>query len=205
MPDPTPQPDNAHAYDVYFYVAGGPRLFLRNPNHGIAVSDSGLAWTNYGEVRSVPFADIAAVHISSGALGNPQIVLDQCKIEFTDGSPALTAFNAGANGLPSDAQTPVYRAFVHDLHAQLAAHGTGTTRFTARMAPWRYNLLRVTLIVAALFFIVTPLILLLVTNDWHALIPVAMGLSLCWPVLRLLRNNTPRGYTPDALPDELMS
>jgi len=204
MADLRPQSDNARSYDVYFYVAGGPRLFVRNPNHGIAVSDTGLVWTNYGKTRGVPFAEIAGIHLSTASAGNPQKVLDQCKIEFTSG-PALTAFNTGATGLFSDAQTPIYRAFVRDLHARLAASGAGATRFTAGMAPWRYNMLRVTLIIAALFFIATPIVLLFVTNDWHTLIPAAMGVSLCWPLIRLMRNNTPRGYTPDTLPVELIS
>jgi hypothetical protein len=34
---------------------------------------------------------------------------------------------------------------------------------------------------------------------------MAMGLSLCWPLTRLMMNNTPRDYTPDLLPEELLS
>lgn len=94
---------------------------------------------------------------------------------------------------------------MRDLHARFAAHGCGTTRFTAGMTQWRYRMLFGTMIVAALLFIVTPIGLLLVTGDLHILIPMAMGLSLCWPLTRLMMNNTPRDYTPDRLPEELLS
>jgi len=61
------------------------------------------------------------------------------------------------------------------------------------------------LVAAGLLFIVTPLGLLMVTGDLHILIPMAMGLSLCWPLTRLMMNNTPRDYSPDRLPEELLS
>jgi hypothetical protein len=43
------------------------------------------------------------------------------------------------------------------------------------------------------------------TGDWHIVIAMGMGISLCWPVLRLAQTNTPRDYTPERLPDELLS
>ncbi len=203
MPDLSP-PKNSRVYDVYFYVAGGPRLFLRNPNHGIAVDDDGIAWTSNGKTHRQAFGTVAAVHLQTAALGNAANVIDRCKIEFTDG-PAVTVSNASSSGLPDKTQTPLYRDFVRDLHARLAAHGCGATRFTAGMAQWRYRMLFGALIAAGLIFVVTPIGLLIVTGDLHVLIPMAMGLSLCWPLTRLMMNNAPRDYTPDRLPEELLS
>jgi hypothetical protein len=70
---------------------------------------------------------------------------------------------------------------------------------------WRDGATFGTMIVAALLFIVTPIGLLVVTGDLHILIPMAMGVSLCWPLTRLMMNNTHRDYTPDRLPEELLS
>lgn len=204
MPDLSPPPENSRAYDVYFYVAGGPRLILRNANHGIVVDNDGIAWTGNGKTHWQAYATIAAVHLQTAALGNATNVIDQCKIEFTDG-PAVTVSNASSSGLPDKTQTPLYRDFVRDIHARLAAHGCGAVRFTAGMAQWRYRMLFGTMIVAALLFIATPIGLLVVTRDLHILIPMAMGVSLCWPLTRLMMNNTPRDYTPDRLPEELLS
>jgi hypothetical protein len=204
MPDLSPHPKNSRFYDVYFYVAGASRLVLRNPNHGITIDDGGIAWTSGGTAYRQCYSDIAAVHLQTAALGNAVNVIDQCKIEFAAG-PAVTVSNASSSGLPDKAQTPLYRDFVRDLHARFAAHGCGTTHFTAGMAQWRYRMLFGTMIVAALLFIVTPIVVLMVTGDLHILIPMAMGISLCWPLTRLMMNNTPRDYTPDRLPEELLS
>lgn len=204
MPDLSPHPENSRSYDVYFYVAGSSRLVLRNPNHGIVLDDTAMAWTKDGAACRQAYANIAAVHLQTAALGNAVNVIDQCKIEFVDG-PAVTVSNASSSGLPDKAQTPFYRDFVRDFHTRLTAHGCLAIRFTAGMAQWRYRMLFGTMIVAALLFIVTPIGVLLVTGDLHILVPMAMGVSLCWPLTRLMMNNTPRGYTPDRLPEELLS
>jgi hypothetical protein len=204
MLDLPSHPDNSRSYDVYFYVAGGPRFVLRNVNHGIAVGAEGIAFTGNGTAHRQAYATIAAVHLQTAALGNADRVIDQCKIEFIDGSAVIVS-NASSSGLPDAGQTPLYRNFVRDLHARLAAHGAGAIRLTAGMAPWRYKMLFGALIAAGLLFVVTPLGLLIVTGDWHVLIAMAMGLSLCWPFTRLMMNNAPRAYTPDRLPEELLS
>ena len=62
-----------------------------------------------------------------------------------------------------------------------------------------------TVVIAAAFFIVTPLVLTFITGDPHALILMGTGVFLVWPFMGLVSHNTPRNYTPDALPDELIS
>lgn len=204
MPDVLPPAGRPCSHNVYFYVAGGPRFVLRNANHGVTVSDEGLSFTANGCVRTIGFGAIGAIHIQTAALGNADNILDQCKIEFSDG-PAITASNATATGLPDQAQTSIYRDFVQDLHARLAQRSAAGIRFTAGMAPWRFKALFATMIAAGLLFVAAPLGIAMFTGDWHALIVMGMGISLCWPVTRLMMNNAPRDYTPDRLPGELLS
>ena len=59
--------------------------------------------------------------------------------------------------------------------------------------------------IAGLFFVATPLVLAILTGDMKALMLVGAGALFVWPFMRVLSNNTPRNYTPDALPDELIS
>jgi hypothetical protein len=204
MSELTLQRADTQTYDAYFTVAGGPRFFWRIPTHGVTVSDSGIAYTVNDSLRTAAFSTISAIHLSTAALGNASSVIDQCRIEFNDGG-TITISNGTSNGLPDTAQTRIYRDFVRDLHGRLVASGHDGISFTAGMSQGRYKGAIVTMVIAGLFFVVTPLVLTLVTGDPHALIPMGMGVLLVWPFMRLISNNTPRHYTPDSLPDELMS
>jgi hypothetical protein len=195
---------SSQAYDVYFTVPGSPRFVWRNANHGVTVCDNGIAYTANGNAHTAAFSDFAAIHLSTAALGNASNVIDQCKIEFTSGD-TITLSNAADTGLPNDAQTRIYRDFVRDLHSHLVATGHDTIRFTAGMSQTRYTGALITVVIAAAFFIVTPLVLAFITGDPHALILMGTGVFLVWPFMRLVSHNTPRSYTPDALPDELIS
>ena len=204
MPSLPSPPAPSRVYEVYFYVAGGRRLFLRNPNHGVTLDDGNIAWTSCGAARVQSLASVAAVHLQTAALGSADTVIDQCRIDFT-GGPAITVSNAAASGMPCARQTAIYREFLRDLHARLAAQGAGAVRFTAGMARWRYKLLFAALLACGLLFIAAPIGLVIATGDWRLLTALAMGVSLCWPFTRLMINNAPRDYTPDRLPDELLS
>jgi hypothetical protein len=197
---------HSQAYDVYFTVSGGPRFVMWNTNHGITVGDNGMSFAVDGQMRSITFADIAAIHLSSGTVGED--VIDQCKIEFTAGN-TITVFNTASSGLSNKEQTQIYRDFVYDLHGRLAGAGAGQSigkiSFTAGMSGTRYNVALIALIVAGLFFVLTPLVLAVITGDAHALILMGTGAFLVWPFMRVVGNNTPRNYTPDAPPDELLS
>jgi hypothetical protein len=197
-----PLPADAHRYDVYFTITGGPRFFLRNPNHGIALGADHMVYRADGHDNVAAFAEIAAIHVQTAALGSAHNVIDQCTITFAGGA-GLTVSNATSSGLPDAAQTPVYRAFVHDLHAHLATYDK--IRFTAGMMPWRYKTLLIALIVAGLFFVATPMMLTAITGDLTGLAVAVGGAFFCWPFFTLMQKNAPRDYAPDQPPEELLS
>jgi hypothetical protein len=202
MPELNLQAQRSQAYDVYFTVSGGPRFVMWNNNHGVTVSDRDISYSVDSKLRTIAFTEIAAIHLNSGTVGEDTI--DQCKIEFNSGD-TITVSNATSSGLPNKEQTQIYRDFVYGLHGRLAAAGHDTIRFVAGMSGTRYKGAFVVAIIAGLFFIALPLVLAIVTGDAHALILTGTGAFLIWPFMRMLRNNTPRNYTPDALPDELIS
>jgi hypothetical protein len=96
-------PAEPHSYNLYFVTPDTPRFYFSNPNHGIAVSDRGLSWTADGRLNEAEFADIAAIHLQTAALGNAERVIDQCRIEFVNGT-RLVVTNTSPNGLPDPAQ-----------------------------------------------------------------------------------------------------
>lgn len=202
MPDLNLQAQHSQAYDVYFTVSGGPRFVLWLKNHDITVGDRDISYSVDGNVQRMAFGDIATVHLSSGTVGED--VIDQCKIALNSGD-TITVSNATPGGLPNKEQTQAYRDFVRDLHGRLAASDHGRISFMAGMSGARYKGAFVVIVIAGLFFVVTPLVLAMITGDVHALILMATGVFFVWPFMRMLSNNTPRYYTPDALPDELIS
>jgi hypothetical protein len=184
-------------------AAEGPKKFLvKLTVRGITVSDDGLAWTGADGPRSLRFADIAAIHLGAGLIG--QSTLDTCRIEFADGGGLVTA-DWSANGLPDEKQLPVYRAFVRDLHARLAARSNGAIRFTAGFPQWRYNVLRAAAVCLALMWAAALIVALFLAPGLKGLGIVVAGAFLLFPVAKLVLNTKPRDYTPDDLPDTLLS
>jgi hypothetical protein len=154
--------------------------------------------------RQEPFQNIATIHLQTAQIGNMSRVLDQCIVEFSDGV-RLIVTNGAPSGLPDDAKTAIYRDFVCDLHRRLAAGRYGAIRFSAGMAPWRYTGLKITLVIAGLFFVAAPAVLGLAFGDLKGLGLAVGGAFLCAPFVRMLMNNAPRNYTPDDLPEQLLS
>ena len=59
-------------------------------------------------------------------------------------------------------------------------------------------------ILLGLIIVAVPLALVLITGETRAFLLLVAGAVLALPLARMVKANTPRPYTPDALPDELM-
>lgn len=199
----TPAPSST-AYDLYVLI-DGQRFFWRNPNCGITLTDAGresrLSWQTASGEDSRPWTDIVAVTMASASDGRNAV--NQCRIGFRDGR-AVTATNAGAAGTLDESRTPTYRDFVRALHLRLAQAPAGRIRFSAGVSEGRYNAMLVIGVIAALFFVGTPLVLLFVVRDWHVLLVLAAGAGFVWPFWKIVENNRPRSYDPRNPPPELM-
>jgi hypothetical protein len=184
------------SYDLYLR-AGKSGLYFRNDNHGVTLGDERIAWSSEGQSDSAPFKNVASVHLQSGG------GLNQCLIEFADGY-LLTIIDGNAYGVADEKQTPVYRAFVQDLHARLIAAGSTSIRFTAGYMGARYHVVLVSALLLGLICFVGPVIMLVFTGEFRLLIATIVGGSLCWPLVRMIGNNAPRNYDPMRLPEELL-
>ena len=194
----------SQTYDLSF-VLPGKRFFWKNPNVGVTITDAGaescLTWQNEGRAESRLWTDIVAVKLTSANVGRDTI--DQCRITFRDGGWIVVS-DTGASGLLDAGRTPTYRAFVGALHARLAQAPAGTISFHAGASEGRYKAMQVVLVIAALFFVATPLVLLMLVGDWRILGILAGGAGLIWPFWKLAQNNRPRSYDPRRPPNELM-
>lgn len=203
MTSPAPAPA-ATSYDLYV-VADGKRFFWRNPNHGVTLTDAGrdsaIAWrTEGGEARKL-WTDIVAVNMLSATDGKQAV--NHCIVRFRDGR-TLAVTDADTSGQVDHDRTPTYRDFARALHARLALAPRGTIRFTAGVSEGRHTGMMVIGVIAALFFVGVPLVLLFVVRDWRVLGVLAAGAAFVWPFWKIVETNRPRDYDPKNPPPELM-
>jgi|SRR5579872_5300171 len=195
---PPARPGDPRHYDLY--VSVGARFYFHNPNHGVTLSDEGLAWRADGRDDHAAFANIGAVHLQSG--GDWRNAIDQCRLELADGS-AVIVTNADALGLPNEQQTALYRAFVRDLHRRIVVAGA-PIHFSAGYSPGRYRVILICVVLVGLMFIGIPLVMLMATWDTAFAGLLLAGFFFCWPLVLMLRNNAPRDDRPDIPPDKLL-
>jgi len=188
------------SYDLYLGF-GGKRFVWTNPDHGVGLKDDGIVWNAGDREWQARLRDIAAVHLGTGNVGDNTIAT--CRLSFSDGV-TLSITSANSHGLQNDTQDRLYAAFVHDLHARLAALKDAPVAFTAGVSAARYRFGRVVIVVAGLLFIVTPTVLLLMTREWQMAWALSTGILLVWPVYRVIRANAPRDYDPRHVPPELL-
>ncbi len=204
MSPPGPAASSSTSYDLHF-VPDGKRFFWRNPNHGVTLIDAGrdsaIVWqTDSGEGRRL-WTDIVAVNMQSATDGKNAV--NHCRIDFRDGG-AITVSDAGASGQVDHERTPRYRDFIRALHARLAHAPQGTIRFSAGVSESRHHAMTAIGVIAALFFVGLPVVLLFVVRDWRVLGVLAAGAGFMWPFWKIIERNRPRGYDPRHPPGELM-
>ena len=129
--------------------------------------------------------------------------VNNCRIGFRDGR-ALTVSDAGASGQVDHERTPLYRDFIRALHIRLAQAPAGTISFNAGVSEGRHRAMLVILVIAALFFVGTPLVLLFIVRDWRVLGVLVAGAGFVWPFWKIVEHNRPRSYDPRHPPGELM-
>jgi hypothetical protein len=199
MPSPPAIPAGKR-YDVYLSVKGS-RFVWTNPNHGVALTEDGIAWFAGGRDWQARLRDVTEVHLQTGRAG--EITIATCRLQFADSS-TLTIVSTNSKGLQDAAQDKLYAAFVYELHQRLAALTDVRIAFTAGVSAARYRFGNVVVVIAALFLVVTPMVLLLITGEWQLVWVLVSGALLVWPVYRLIRTNAPRIYDPRQVPGQLL-
>lgn len=107
-------------------------------------------------------------------------------------------------GHPDDERAAIYAEFLTDLYARLAAIKDNKVEYFGGVAPSRFKFGLAAVILAGAFFVVLPLVLLLIARDSEALWIAAGGVFLIYPMFRGMQRNAPQAYAPDQIPEELM-
>jgi hypothetical protein len=193
--------ENSRRYDLFLREDRG-RFFLRYKNRGITLGASGIAWAADGTERKKDFGDIFSIHLQSANVGQSPTIYT-CIVEFRDGQRLLVT-SASEYGSGWDEQSKLYGQFVRDLHARIPPKARSEIQFRAGNSEGRQKFLWATLVVAVLFFIVMPVVLLLITHDMQALWITLAGVGFLYPVIRSAKANAPRSYRCEYLPDDLV-
>jgi hypothetical protein len=191
-------------YDIHFLL-NDKRFFWNNPNRGVTIVDAGresrLSWQEESGAGRALWTDIAGVTMMTGSDGKAEV--NQCRIAFRDGC-SLTVTDAGSAGTIEHERTPLYRDFVRALHARLAQAPAGTIAFKAGMTEGRYRGMQIVMVIAGLFFVGLPFVLLFIVRDWKVLFTLAAGAAFVWPFMKIMEKSKPRSYDPNYPPGELM-
>jgi hypothetical protein len=196
---PALPPKIPQAYDVCFYVNSRP--FLRKLEHGVTLDSDAIAWTADGSRTEMAFGFIVAINLKSTG---SRVIVEQCAITFADNN-VLTIVNSGAGGYSDSERAAAYRDFVRELHVKLAGSAYGGIRFSAGVPRGRYLATLALTTAVTVVCVVFGLVEYLMTRDLHGLGLILLGGYLGWRLGRKALANAPRDYTPDRLPDALLS
>jgi hypothetical protein len=187
------------SYDLY--VQSGPsRVSWRLSDHGVTLAPDRIAWVSDRKGRDALYSNIVEVRLQLNRIGHA--TTPACRIRFSDGT--LLAVRGCSNSGGADArQAALYADFARDLHGRLAAR-MDSIDFTAGFSKARYRLGRALVVMAALFFIVFPTVILLLTGALQLVFGLYLGVFLAWPLHKLVKANAPRSYDPAHLPEELV-
>jgi hypothetical protein len=195
-----PAAQGLHTYDLCISVAGW-RLFWRNRNHGVTLGDETIAWTMDGQANETAYGNVVAVHLDS--VGQ-KITADRCTITIADGR-GLLIVNTDPGGYADATRAALYRDFIRDLHGRLPADRYSDIRFTAGGPIWRYWTMLISALAGAPLFAAAGLAGYFIFHQWNGLGLFLVGEYLCWRLFRRALANAPRDYTPDRLPEQLLS
>jgi hypothetical protein len=187
--------------DYPLYLSGPAGFRWRLNDCGVTLAADRLAWAYDGARYEETFSDIAAIRLQMTSAG--QTPVGMCKIRFRDGAE-LTVHGGNSSNSYDAGQAEIYEAFVRDLHAPLARGRFDRIDFEAGMTQARYTGFTIVMAIAIAMFVVLPVVLFLIVRTVEVLFLMVGSIALIWPFYRLWKNNRPRAYSPDDLPNDLL-
>ena len=176
-------------------------LVWRFRDEGIVLTPTGLEWRADGIARSLPYGEIDSIRLETGHIPKSGY-FGTCTI--TGRGARMVAVNSlNSWGSADSERLDDYADFVQDLHARLGDDDRRRIRFNAGMTEGRQMFGKFAAVLAAAFFFVLPVGLLIWTGEPKALFLALAGAVFVIPTFRLLKKNEPRSYDPLRLDDDL--
>lgn len=160
-----------------------------------------IEWDTPNGNELSPLGNVISVALQTG--GDWRNPVRQCRIGIWDGTE-IFVIDRGARAGAGQDKAMAYRSFVRELGGQLADMETTRTRFTAGYGEAQYRFLVICTALLTLICVAVPFALLLITGKPQVLVALAIGAVLIWPLVAMMKNNTPRSFDPRLPPPELL-
>lgn len=199
MSEPSQTPTHVTRYRLYLAWSG---INLRLGDNGITPEPEGLRFTREGRQEFRAYKDIFSINLSMTSM--PRMAdMAKMTIRFRNGL-TMHVLNTNSWGAADAEQTQLYYRFKADLHERLVgADLASALKFTTGMTGGRSKFLTASLVVAAAFFVLLPLVLFFMTGNAQALLIMLAGAAFVYPLLRSTKRNQPGTYDPRHPPDML--
>lgn len=188
-------------YDLFLREAD-IGFYWKLDDSGIALDAEGLIWNAGGIERRYRYDELRAVRLRMTTGGRDEYVYF-CTLYLNDGN-IVTIYSGSSTGAADAERDPIYGEFVRVLHARLTTLKLHQVDFIAGQSEGRYYLILFAGILTIGFAVLLPLALLIIVGTWETLFILLAGIGLAWPMWRLAQSSRPRGYAPDALPEDLV-
>ena len=196
-----PKPPTKRHYDLHFREGPAGGIIWRYRDAGVALSAAGMEWRTAVERRSTDWSTIDTIRVQTGHIPKSGY-FGSCQISFRNGR-MLTVTSLDSWGRADPGRYDDYAEFLQDLHAHLGEPDRKRIRFVAGMTEGRQMFGKVAVFIGGAFFILLPLVLLVITGEIKALFITLGGAAFIVPVYRTMKRNEPRTYDPAHLDDDL--
>ena len=166
------------------------------------LTPGGLSWRARGRAGLWAYADIAAIRLSYRPV-SMQARRFRADIGHRSGVSLAVVSTSWQTVSLMTAQDDSYHDFILGLHRRIAEAGSGAT-LTGGLRRWVYNIAVVLLGIVALMM-AALLLRALWIGEWSGvLFLIGFAGLFAWQTGGFVWRNTPRGYSSDAIPPDLM-
>ena len=199
--DPGRPPAPPRSYDLHFRE--GPRggFVWRYRDAGIVLTPTAMEWRTDGVARTTDYSTIESIRLQTGNVPKSG-TFGACQVTFRNGR-TLVINSMNSWGTPDPERFDDYAEFLQDFHERLSEEDRRRIRFLAGATEGRQMFARISVWLGGAFFVLLPLVVMLLTGEIEALFLCIAGLAFIVPALRTLRKNEPRTYDPRHLDDDL--
>ncbi len=190
----------AHEYRL-FVREGRPRFYFRNNDEGVWLSERGVGWFLGGVSHTKAWSELSTVHAQVTHIPR-QGALGCCILHFAGGT-IVSIITASKWGGADTERNVEYGRFLTDLHRMVPPAMREKISFQSGSGQTRHVIVALTAIVAAIFFLLLPLGMLVYFRSLEALVLAGAGAAFVWPLFRMVKASEPATYDPDAVPEHL--